>query len=89
MATKKANSKPKSKKNTTTNAPEQSVKSGEIVAICLIALSIFFGISVYSDNGGFLGNAISGVLKGLFGYCAYLLPIIMAVSIIFYLFPSE
>lgn len=87
MATKKipANSKMANKKtkpeNNTANA-----KTGEIVSICLIALSIFFGISIYSHNGGFLGEGISDILIGLFGYTAYLLPVIMVCSIVYYLF---
>ena len=92
MATKKTNAKPKAsnkKENKSQTTPESNVKAGEIVAICLIALSIFFGISIYSHNGGFLGEAICGILKGLFGYCAYLLPVIMAAAIICYLFMSN
>ena len=91
MATKKTNVKSKMS-NKKPNSPKQNspsnVRTGEIVAICLIALGIFFGISVYSHNGGFLGEAISNVLLGLFGYCAYLLPVIMIAAIICYLFFS-
>lgn len=89
MAKKKTPVKSKTENKKSNNSDKSVIpggKSGEIVAICLIALSIFFGISVYTHSGGFVGDAISGLLKGLFGYCAYLLPIIMAATIICYLF---
>ena len=89
MAKKKTPVKTKTEKQKTNNSEKSIIpggKNGEIVAICLIALSIFFGISVYTHSGGFIGDAISGLLKGLFGYCAYILPIIMAATIICYLF---
>ena len=77
MATKKtpAKSKATDKKRKTENNTVNA-KTGEIVSICLIALSI-------------LGEGISGILRGLFGYTAYLLPVIMVAAIIYYLFCSD
>ena len=68
---------------------EISAKGGEIIAICIVTLSIFFAVSIYSHNGGVLGEALSSVLLGLFGYCAYLLPIIMVCAVCCYLFCSD
>lgn len=61
----------------------------EIIAICVTALSIFFGISIYSSGGGAVGTFISSVLLGLFGTCAYLLPVILAAAMIYFLFAQE
>ncbi len=61
-------------------AKKQPAKSGnshvyEIVAIAAIAVSILLILSLYFDAGGFVGGKISVGLKGLFGACAYLLPL--------------
>lgn len=46
----------------------------EIIAIFLIAVTVFLAISLYFKAGGIIGNACSSALKGLFGSVAYLLP---------------
>lgn len=46
----------------------------EIIAIFLIAVTIFLGISLYFKAGGIIGDACANALKGLFGSVAYLLP---------------
>lgn len=88
MPKKKSVKQVKSKKQNNPS-PEKSSRSYEITGICIIALSIFFAISVYSENGGTVGSFISSVLKGLFGYCAYLLPVIMLAAIIYFLFCKD
>ena len=86
---KKKQLKPAKAKKQNTPSPEKLSRSYEITGICIIALSIFFAISVYSDNGGTVGGFISSVLMGLFGYCAYLLPVIMLTAIIYFLFCKD
>lgn len=49
----------------------------EIIAIFLIAVTVFLAISLYFKAGGIIGNACSSALKGLFGSVAYLLPPIL------------
>ncbi len=46
----------------------------EVVAIFLIAVTIFLAISLYFKAGGIVGSACSNALKGLFGSVAYLFP---------------
>ena len=60
MATKKPNTRTKNTRKrqpSSDNAANPNFKTGEIAAICLIAIGIFFGISIYSHNGGVLGDA--------------------------------
>ncbi len=86
---KKKTAKQVKRKNQNNTSPEKASRNYEITGICIIALSIFFAISVYSDNGGTVGTFISSVLMGLFGYCAYLLPVIMLSAIIYFLFCKD
>lgn len=82
----------RSKKQTKTKAQKSNQKSNstlEITAICIIALSIFFAISIYSENGGVIGNFISGFLTGLFGYFAYLLPVVAIATALYSMFSSN
>ncbi len=64
------------KKNTTkkTASKEKLLVNYEIVAVFLIALSIFIGISIYFDAGGIIGETVSGFTKGIFGAFAYAFP---------------
>ena len=71
------------------NAEKDMSRCYEIIAICVTALSIFFGISIYSNGGGAVGTFISSVLLGLFGTCAYLLPVLLAAAMIYFLFARE
>ena len=74
--------KPSAKK-----APSQP-KSGvnfEIVSICLIALSIYILICIFSggSSGGPVGRVIYNGLTGLIGTCAYILPL-MTIALFVY-----
>lgn len=55
----------------------------EAISVLTIGVGIILLMSVYMNNGvGIVGNAISSVLKGLFGLGAYIIPfIIIVVSI--------
>lgn len=80
--------KSNTKKHTNSYAQKSTV-SFEITAVCIIAVSIFFAISIYSGGGGAVGGFISQCFMGLFGYCAYLLPVIAIVATIYCLFASD
>ncbi|MBQ7901166.1 MAG: DNA translocase FtsK 4TM domain-containing protein, partial [Clostridia bacterium] len=86
---KKKTTKPAKKSKAKSTNPEKSTKNYEITGICIIAVSIFFAISVYTGSGGTVGSFISSVLMGLFGYCAYLLPVITIAAMIYFLFCED
>lgn len=71
------------------NVEKDMSRCYEITAICVIAVSIFFGISIYSSGGGAVGIFISSLLIGLFGTCAYLLPLMLVAAMIYFLFSKE
>ena len=54
----------------------------EIILWLVLALSIVILISNFGF-GGFIGNAVSGVLFGLFGFLAYLLPFVLLLTVAF------
>ncbi|MEG1547723.1 MAG: DNA translocase FtsK [Clostridia bacterium] len=70
MATGKTNGK-KSKKAT------QSQVKREVAGVCLIALGLFFAVSIYSDAVGIVGNAISDFFFAFFGVLCYILPVLV------------
>lgn len=76
------------KKYTVSKKPINTSLSLEITSILIICFSILLIISIFFGGGGFLGNALNSLFKGLFGIGAYLLPIIMIVSSV-YLFFSQ
>ena len=59
---------------------DYSLKS-EIVVIAAIALAIFLFLCNFGICGSF-GSAVSGVQFGLFGFTAYIAPIVAAVSVL-------
>ena len=85
------NHKRKSGKNTKTNN-KQSMKSKnvesnsflkkEVTILLTLAFCVFLMISNFGI-GGSVGNAISGILFGLFGLLAYILPIVVFVGVPF------
>lgn len=46
----------------------------EIVAILIIAVGVFLAIAFHTTLAGAVGDALSDVFKGLFGFAAYILP---------------
>lgn len=54
------------------------------VPIILLAASVFIALCFVTQDTGAFGQAISGVLLGLFSHAAYLLPILIALHAIFY-----
>ncbi len=77
-----ANKKPV-KKAANVKKKERIMVNYEIIAVFLIALSVFIGISVYLDAGGIIGRTISDVFKGLFGVFAYVFPL-SAIAVLVY-----
>lgn len=60
----------------------------EILSICLIALSIYFIVCVYSKgaSGGGVGKLIYKGITGLMGTCAYILPLMTIALFIYAIF---
>jgi len=46
----------------------------EIMIVCILALGLLLAISIYTQQAGYIGKAISYVMIGLFGFSAYFLP---------------
>lgn len=67
----------KKKKDLDKRTPEQTKR--EALGICLIALGLFLGASLYSDAVGLIGKAVSGFFFGLAGLIGYAIPMIMIV----------
>lgn len=59
---------------------------GELWAVITLACGILLAFSIYSDNVvGVLGNSLKGFLLGLFGFPAYLFPVLLIFFGIFYI----
>ncbi len=68
----------KGKKKHTAKEMDQTRR--EVIGVCMIALGLFLGASLYSDAVGLLGNAISGFFFGMFGLFGYAVPAAIAAS---------
>ncbi len=62
----------------------QNFMRDEIIILVSLAISIFLLISHFGI-GGFIGDAISAFLFGVFGFLAYIVPILLFVAITFFL----
>lgn len=62
------------RKNETDRTPEQTKR--EVLGVCLVALGLFFGASLYSDAVGIAGKAISGFFFGAVGIVGYAIPVV-------------
>ncbi|MBQ8803974.1 MAG: DNA translocase FtsK [Tyzzerella sp.] len=93
MATKKntrkrssSQSTSKGKRQTTNSAKNktenQSFLKDEIVILLSLAICALLTISHFGV-GGFIGNAVSSFLFGLFGYMAYIVPILTFIGVAF------
>lgn len=67
-----AGKKKKTKKTDTDRTPDQTRR--EVGGVCLVALGLFLGASLYSDAVGVLGHAISGFFFGICGFMGYAIP---------------
>lgn len=85
--TRKQSTKPK--RQTSRSAKDNNTKSqnflrDEIIILVSLAVCIFCIIS-YFGIGGFIGDAISAFLFGVFGFMAYIVPILAFIGITFVL----
>ena len=71
-----------SKRTTNDNKNNQEFLRKEIVTLVSLAICIFLQISLFGI-GGFVGDALAGVLFGTFGFLGYIVPIMVFVGIAF------
>ena len=70
------------------NEPAKKKNTGaQVAGVALFFLALAVVISLFFDVGG-AGTWIRSVLRGLFGFGAYLLPIILVVSGVYAVFPK-
>ncbi|MDR0853766.1 MAG: DNA translocase FtsK [Clostridiales Family XIII bacterium] len=77
-AAKRVNAKASGKNAKPITADKYRIRE-EIIAICLIALGVFLAFGMYFSAAGKFGTVLSGGLKGLFGYVAFSVPIIIVI----------
>ena len=66
----------KRKKNKANDrTPEQTKR--EVLGVCLIALGLFVGASLYSDAVGLVGAAVGGFFFGTMGFFGYAVPAVL------------
>ena len=83
--TKKRNTDSQAKRTKTSSkksSENQSFLKDEILILVTLAVCIFFMISNFGF-GGFIGDAVSGFLFGVFGVMAYVFPILIFVGVTF------
>lgn len=82
MATKKKTAKPVKQND------EQNRR--EVIGICLIAVGLFLGASLYSDAVGLVGKGISSFFFGLFGMAGYVVPaVVVAFGVLAIIFSEK
>ena len=82
MAARKNTSRKRNKKQTKKKQDSQSFLKDEIIILSALAAGILLLISNFGF-GGFVGDAVSSVLFGLFGTIAYIIPILLFIGIAF------
>ena len=82
MAARKNTSRKRNKKQTKKKQDSQSFLKDEIIILSALAGGILLLISNFGI-GGFVGDAVSSVLFGLFGTIAYIIPILLFIGIAF------
>lgn len=82
MAARKNTSRKRNKKQTKKKQDSQSFLKDEIIILSALAAGILLLISNFGI-GGFVGDAVSFVLFGLFGTIAYIIPILLFIGIAF------
>lgn len=87
MASTKKRKKTQTKRNVNTkakNTQKQNFMRDEIIILVSLAVSIFAMISHFGI-GGFIGDALSTFLFGVFGFMAYVVPVLAFLGITFVL----
>ena len=82
MAARTNTSRKRNKKQTKKKQDSQSFLKDEIIILSALAAGILLLISNFGI-GGFVGDAVSSVLFGLFGTIAYIIPILLFIGIAF------
>ncbi len=82
MAARKNTSRKRNTKQTKKKQDSQSFLRDEIIILSTLAASILLLISNFGI-GGFVGDAVSSMLFGLFGTVAYAIPILLFIAIAF------
>ena len=82
MAARKNTSRKRNKKQTKKKQDSQSFLKDEIIILSALAAGILLLISIFGI-WGFVGDAVSSVLFGLFGTIAYIIPILLFIGIAF------
>lgn len=82
MAARKNTRRKRNKKQTKKKQDSQSFLKDEIIILSALAAGILLLISNFGI-GGFVGDAVSSVLFGLFGTIAYIIPILLFIGIAF------
>jgi len=83
-------SKKRKRKSSSKPGPKpKRVVNYDIVAIIIIAIGIFVGISMFTDVTGVFGEIIKNLLLGLFGGTAYILCFAMIACSIHYIAKKE
>ena len=82
MAAKKNTTRKRNKKQSKKKQDSQSFLKDEIIILSTLAAGILLLISNFGI-GGFVGDAVSSVLFGLFGSIAYVIPILLFVGVAF------
>lgn len=88
MAARKNTSRKRNKKQTKKKQDSQSFLKDEIIILSALAAGILLLISNFGI-GGFVGDAVSSVLFGLFGTIAYIIPILLFTGIAFVISNKE
>ena len=82
MAARKNTSRKRNKKQTKKKQDRPSFLKDEIIILSALASGILLLIRIFGI-GGFVGDAVSSVLFGLFGTIAYIIPILLFIGIAF------
>ncbi len=65
-------------------------KRQEVLGVCLVALGLFLGASLYSDAVGLIGNAVSAFFFGIFGLGGYAVPLaVIAFGVLAIIFSDQ
>ena len=69
------------RKTTKKKTPVKANKSilPEVIAIIIVALSLFVAASMYTNGTGAVGLGIKNIFLGIFGLTAYLVPLLILV----------
>ncbi len=81
----------KKKRTSSTKASRKPKKqvNCDIIAIIMIAVGIFVGVSMFTDITGIVGQWIKSLILGLFGGTGYILCFAMIACSVYYMFNRE